>query len=153
MAKIIVVNKPPWCYTGDVKIDGQPLDSRIFPENIIEGEFIQFDIPCRATARRYAWKEFRLRPGEIYVLLYEDYNAHAAPSIKKIEGAEKVYEYGDAHGMRWAALLRLTADRWLVDYDVPGHHGHYWHRKRVVGDKEGWQDATFERLKEEAPEV
>jgi hypothetical protein len=150
MARIILTNRPSMWHATDIIIDGQKAGD--IKETIVEGRFIEFDLPSKARWAAEAHRIFKLT-GSLYVVLYESYNARARPHIKRTEGCEVIFEYGDEHGMRWGALLKVTAPTWLIDYDIPGHHGHYWRPKRLVGDANGFRDATVERLQEEAEEV
>jgi hypothetical protein len=150
MAKVILTNTPSAWYSKDIVIDGRAAGD--IKETIVEGRFIEFNLPSKARWAEAAHRVFKLT-GPLYVVLYETYNARARPSIKRTEGCEVVFEYGDEHGMRWAALLKVSGARWLVDYDVPGHHRHYWIKKRLVGDDKGFKDASPERKHEEAEEV
>jgi len=150
MAKIIVTNFPSIWHQDDVLVDGKFVEKT----GVIEATYIKFCMPCRARCSSEAAATFKLT-GQLYILLYESYNARASPIIKKTENCEEIWSYGDGHGKRWAALLKVLdpTKPWQVDYNVPGHHGHYWIYKRFVGDANGFRDASTERIYEEAKEV
>lgn len=146
---LIIPQVPPYIYRWDIKIDGTPLEG---PPGMREGEILEISLPSKASRAREAHRIFRLSPSHDYILLYASYNARSAPTIRKITGAEPIFAYGDSHGRRWAALFRATA-AWEIDYDIPGHHGHYTTRRRIRGNRYTFGFFDHERIDEEAIQV
>jgi hypothetical protein len=148
MAKVFVSeNLPIGFRTSDVLVDGVGVTGAKEPA-LREAGTVEFHIPVGAGQGR---TPFRLRDGETYVVLYVSYNSREWVELRALHGMEKVFARNGRTGMKFAALLRVIAENWAVDYDVPGHHSHGTVACRLRGTRSEAVRADGERAAEGVP--
>ncbi|MBW6441489.1 cold shock domain-containing protein [Patescibacteria group bacterium] len=129
------------------------VDNNSFEKGIIHGDYVKFELPSRARMSSLAKGVFKLTPGETYIVMHISYNAMSSVFIDKAEGLEKIFEYGDGHGMKWAALFKVTDNDWVLDFSVPNHHGHGRTKHRLIGDRSSFEKRNEDLEKEDAKRV
>lgn len=106
----------------------------ILPSN---EEVLSIGVPARGRAQDNAFRG-QFTPGGDYLVLAASYNGRRPPKLFVTDepdheplgagGVKLVWQYGDGHGMEYAAVMRLTQPEALVKISVTGHHDHSWQR-------------------------
>jgi hypothetical protein len=118
---------------GTGKYLGNDWSYLVIPE--VAGRLLSVQVPSRATARDAS---FHGQFGDgVYAVLLARYNGRRSPTLFLTDeadhepigtgGAKCVWQYGDGHGMKFGALLRLDPVA-QVKLSVTGHHDHGWAR-------------------------
>lgn len=129
MGKLIILNN-----SGGVSVI---LDREEIRESgTYNGEILQVHVPARMTAKENK-KAFKLADDGVYLLLTTAWNARDSFNIVDTFQASKVWIYGDSHGMKGAALFVIEHEKFTIDYNVPGHHGHSIEKYRLFGNING----------------
>lgn len=122
-----------------VKVQNQHIEAKAEAFAVPSEGILTVNLPSRASA---ANSEFfgKMDPGKDYLLLLASYNGRRPPKLfvadpedhdpQGLGGAELIWEYGDGHGMRWGAVMRIQQPA-KVKLSVTGHHDHGWSRYLV----------------------